>query len=152
MKKVIILIPAVFLFVLVILAVLSFLSMKMPEKGLVNGRLRPCPASPNCVCSEYQDKSFVEPLYFNESWQEAWERARDLLEEMGGRLEIEEQGYLRAVFTTRIFRFRDDVELRMKAEKSRIHIRSSSRVGHSDFGQNRRRVKKIRAGFNQKQE
>lgn len=147
MKKMIYLVPAIFLFVLVILAVLSFLSRKIPEKGLVNGRLSPCPGSPNCVCSEYQGKPFVEPLYFNEPWEKAWERVRDVLEGMGGKIEIEKQGYLRAVFTTKIFRFRDDVELRMEVEKSRIHIRSSSRVGHFDFGQNRKRAEKIRARF-----
>jgi uncharacterized protein (DUF1499 family) len=42
------------------------------------------------------------------------------------------------------------VELRMETEKSRIHIRSSSRVGYSDFGQNRKRAEKIRARFDQK--
>jgi uncharacterized protein (DUF1499 family) len=124
----------------------------MPERGMVNGRLRPCPERPNCVCSEYQGKSFVEPLYFNEAWQKAWESVKGVLQEMGGTIEIEEERYLRAVFTTKIARFRDDVELRMEIEKSRIHIRSSSRVGHFDFGQNRKRVKKIRAEFNQNQQ
>ena len=147
MKTVIYLVSAIFLFFLVISAALSFLSRKMPEKGLDNGRLRPCPESPNCVCSEYQGKPFVEPLYFDESGEQAWERAKQVLQEMGGRIEIEEKGYLRAVFTSKIFRFRDDVELRMEIEKNRIHIRSSSRVGYSDFGQNRKRVKKIRQGF-----
>lgn len=144
------LILAIFLILFVILAVLSFLSRKMPERGLINGRLSPCPESPNCVCSEYQDKYSVEPLYFNESSQKAWERARNVLQEMGGKIEVDKRGYLRAVFTTRIFRFRDDVELRMETEKNRIHIRSSSRVGYSDFGQNRKRVEKIRARFDQK--
>ena len=152
MKKMIYLVTAIVFSFLVIFVVLSFQSRKMPEKGLVNGRLQPCPGSPNCVCSEYQDKSFVEPLYFNKSPQWAWERAKDILEQMGGRIELEEKEYLRVIFATKIFRFRDDVELRVEAEKNRIHIRSSSRVGHFDFGQNRKRVKKIRAGFNQKQE
>ena len=152
MKKMIYLIPAIVLFFLVIFVVLSFLSRKMPERELVNGRLRPCPGSPNCVCSEYQGKFFVEPLYYNESSQKAWERARDVLEEMGGMIEFDQGGYLRAVFATNIFRFLDDVELRVEAEESRIHIRSSSRVGHFDFGQNRSRVKKIRARYDQTQE
>ena len=144
------LILAIFIILFVILAVLSFLSRKVPERGLINGRLSPCPESPNCVCSEHQDKYSVEPLYFNDSSQKAWERARNALQEMGGKIEVDKKDYLRAVFTTNIFRFRDDVELRMEAEKSRIQIRSSSRVGYSDFGQNRKRAEKIRTQYNKK--
>ena len=64
--------------------------------------------------------------------------------DMGGKIMTDENGYLRAVFTTKGFRFRDDVELCKETEKNRILIRSSSRIGYSDFGQNRKRVQKIR--------
>jgi uncharacterized protein (DUF1499 family) len=37
----------------------------------------------------------------------------------------------------------DDVELRLDADQGLIHIRSASRVGRSDFGVNRKRVKDI---------
>ena len=141
------LILAIFLILFVILAVLSFLSRKMPEKGLINGRLSPCPGSPNCVCSEYRGPNFVEPIHFTGPPQKVWERAKDVLLQLGSGIEVEERGYLRAVFTTKIFRFKDDVELRMETEKSLIHIRSSSRVGYFDFGQNRKRAVKIRALF-----
>lgn len=136
----------------VVFVVLSYFSRKTPKLGLVDGRLRACPETPNCVCSEYQGKSYVEPLHFNETQQTEWERVKAILREMGGRIETEEPQYLRAVFVTKIFRFRDDVELRMEPEKGLIHIRSSSRVGHSDFGQNQKRVKKIRAAFKQSPE
>jgi len=117
---------------------------------MVKGRLIPCPERPHCVCSEYQGPNFVEPLHFTEPPQKVWERAKDVLLELGSRIEVEERGYLRAVFTTKIFRFKDDVELRMETEKSLIHIRSSSRVGYFDFGQNRKRAVKIRALFHQR--
>ena len=153
MKKMVYLIPAIFLFLLVIFAILSGISRKTPETALVKGRLRPCPGAPNCVCSETPESPFfVEPLEFTEPPGEAWARAKGLMQSLGGRIEIEEEGYLRAVFTTKVFRFRDDVELRMETERRRIHIRSASRVGYSDFGQNRKRAEKIRAGFKQKQE
>ena len=152
MKKMIYSTLAIFIVLLVILVVLPIISRKTTERGMVNGRLRPCPEKPHCVCSEYQGKAFVEPLYFEEPRQKAWERVKDVLLEAGGRIEVEEKAYLRAVFATKILRFQDDVELRMEAEKNHIHIRSSSRVGYFDFGQNRKRVMKIRAGFTQKQE
>jgi len=139
--------PAILLFLLVNFTLLSCEARKIPEMGLVDGRLRPCPESPNCVCSEYQGKPFVEPLYFDESGEQAWERAKRVLREIGGRIKIEENGYLRAVFTSKIFRFRDDVEMRLEADKRRIHVRSSSRIGYYDFGVNRKRVEKIRQAF-----
>jgi uncharacterized protein (DUF1499 family) len=146
-------IPIVALVLCAILAILSFLSKKKAEMGMVDGRLTPCPGAPNCVCSEYQGKFFVEPLHFNEPPQEAWERGKQVLQEIGGRIESEEkEAYLRAVFATKFLRFRDDVELRMDREKGRIHIRSSSRIGYFDFGQNRKRAKEIRGRFMQTQQ
>jgi hypothetical protein len=47
------------------------------ETGLRNGRLRPCPGTPNCVVSEYRDKeSHTEPLAFSGEPGAAWESAR----------------------------------------------------------------------------
>ena len=149
MKKMIYLILGIFLLLCVVLAILSLVSKKTPARGMVDGRLRPCPGAPNCACSEFQDQFFVEPLNFDEPREKAWARVRGILEQMGAKIDVEEEGYLRAVFATRIFRFQDDVELRLDHEKARIHIRSSSRVGYSDFGQNRKRVEKIRTQFMQ---
>jgi len=44
-------------------------------------------------------------------------------------------------------RYVDDVELRLDENKQLIHVRSASRVGHSDLGANRKRVARIRAAF-----
>ena len=149
MKKMIFLIfVGIFIVIGLIFTVLSFMSRKPPEIGMVDGRLRPCPGTPNCVCSERPESPyFVEPLIIKGPPQEAWERAKDLIQSLGGNIEKEEEGYLHAVFTTVFLRFRDDVELRIEKEKVYIHIRSSSRVGYYDFGQNRKRVVKIQTAF-----
>ena len=55
--------------------------------------------------------------------------------------------HLWAVFITKLFLFRDDVELRLDTDEGLIHIRSSSRVGYSDLGQNRKRVNIIQEAF-----
>lgn len=47
---------------------------------------------------------------------------------------------VRAVFTTRLFRFKDDVIFAVDQESKRLHFRSASRVGHSDLGANRKRL------------
>ena len=61
---------------------------------------------------------------------------------------LEDSGpYIRATFTTFLFRFTDDVEFLFDDEKKLIHMRSASRVGYSDLGTNRRRCEAIRQGF-----
>ena len=53
------------------------------------------------------------------------------------------KGRIEAVSTTSLFRFKDDVVIRVAATAagSRVDIRSASRVGVSDFGKNAARVK-----------
>lgn len=47
-----------------------------------------------------------------------------------------------ARYRSRAFRFTDDLHCCLGPEV--IHLRSASRVGHSDFGGNRRRVERLR--------
>lgn len=148
MKKMIYWTLGTFLFLCLILLTLSIFSRKPSDAGLSEGRLRPCPGTPNCVCSEHRGTpSFVEPLAFDGPPAAAWQRAKGVIEAMGGRIEVEEESYLRATFSTRIFRFQDDLELRLAPEEGCIHIRSSSRVGYSDLGMNRKRVESIRLRY-----
>jgi uncharacterized protein (DUF1499 family) len=51
-------------------------------------------------------------------------------------------GTLKATRSTRLWRFVDDVTVRVEAlpPGSRVHARSQSRVGAADFGQNRRNL------------
>jgi uncharacterized protein (DUF1499 family) len=127
---------------------LSIASRKQPELGLVDGQLRSCPATPNCVCSEYPGKdAYIEPLDYSGSTEEALARLKRVIAETGGLVIAEEPGYLRAVYETQLLRFIDDMEFRQDKSNPVIHIRSASRVGHSDLGANRKRVEKIRAMF-----
>jgi len=71
---------------------------------------------------------------------------------MGGKIEEEHDGYLWAIFTSRVFRFVDDVEFRMVSTDGMIHMRSGSRKGYSDLGVTRRRVEKLRTLFNEKKD
>lgn len=143
------LIGLVFIVCLLFVA-LSIHSRNRPDLGMIEGRLRPCPNTPNCVCSEDQGRSsFIEPLSIKDNPQRSWERIKSVIRDMGGNIEQEEDGYLRATFATRIFRFMDDLELKMDEKNRTIHVRSASRVGHSDMGMNRKRVENLRAGFNQ---
>jgi uncharacterized protein (DUF1499 family) len=50
---------------------------------------------------------------------------------------------IQAVATTRVFRFKDDVTVRIRrqAGKTRVSVRSRSRLGKLDFGQNARNIR-----------
>ena len=58
---------------------------------------------------------------------------------------------LHAEFTSRIFRFVDDVDCVIDPQAHVIAIRSASRLGYSDLGVNRARVEAIRTAFTQSQ-
>jgi uncharacterized protein (DUF1499 family) len=52
-------------------------------------------------------------------------------------------GHIRAEATTRMLRFVDDVTIRIEPDGDRftVHVRSASRVGKGDFGQNARNIR-----------
>ncbi|NTW70283.1 MAG: DUF1499 domain-containing protein [Chlorobiaceae bacterium] len=115
---------------------------------LVNGKLRPCPPTPNCVSSESSDLIHrIEPLPFTGSPEEAMARLKKLIIEKGGTVQHEEQGYIWSTFTVPVFGFIDDVEFRLSPQEAVIHVRSSSRLGISDLGVNRGRVEELRKAY-----
>lgn len=152
MNSIISVLIVLFVISTVLLAVLSCAS-NPPKVQLVDGRLRACPNSPNCVSSESDSTSSrVEPLTFQGPPEKAWSDLKETIRDMGGKIQEEQDGYLWATFTSRLFRFVDDVEFRMVSSDGIIHVRSGSRKGYSDLGVNRRRVEKLRTLFNQKKE
>lgn len=120
-----------------------------PPVGLVDGHLRPCPSSPNCVCSQANDAGHaIEPLHFSDDAQFAWMRLKVIIEGLPRtKIVKSDDGYLHAEFTTALLRFVDDVEFQLAADRGVIDVRSASRVGHSDLGANRKRVEMIRKLF-----
>ena len=56
-------------------------------------------------------------------------------------------GLIEAVATVPIFRFRDDVTITLSTSEggTLVHVRSRSRVGKSDLGENARRIRKFQA-------
>jgi uncharacterized protein (DUF1499 family) len=76
------------------------------------------------------------------------ERLRRVIESMP-RTKVVSAGKdaLRAEFKSAVLGFVDDVDFVLDAKARVIHVRSASRVGHYDFGVNRKRVEAIRAAF-----
>jgi uncharacterized protein (DUF1499 family) len=55
------------------------------------------------------------------------------------------------VASTRVFRFKDDVNVRIRREggKTKVTVRSKSRMGKIDFGQNARNVRELLAAVDE---
>lgn len=133
----------------VILIILTGCTGKMPKLGIENGRLAKCPDSPNCVNSQAENtKHRIEPIRISSTPMQAQNRILRVLKELKrSKIIVTEENYIRAEFTSRIFRFVDDVEfyiLPAKGTQTVIHVRSASRVGYSDLGVNRKRIEQIR--------
>lgn len=114
--------------------------------GISDGRLAPCPDSPNCVSSDAADpEQRVAPLVLAVDPQQAWEALAEELEEMPRTRIVEErERYLHAEVWSLVFRFVDDVEFHLRPADGIVAVRSAARVGHWDLGVNRRRVEAIR--------
>ena len=138
---------------LVGLYLLGNMSQTGKAPGLFSGHLSACSYTPNCVSSEIADdhSHYISPLRYPASMsEETMDLIKEVLQEVGGEITAEEGAYISATFTSAFFGFVDDVECRNDSATHTMHLRSASRVGHSDFGANRRRVALISSLFNKK--
>lgn len=115
--------------------------------GLVDNNLTQCSDRPNCVCSENKNdlEHYIAPLSFkNNSPIDSLANLKEIIIEMGGTLQTESDDYLAATFSSTVFSFIDDLEIKVDDKHELIHIRSASRVGHSDMGVNKKRVELLK--------
>lgn len=120
---------------------------KRPDNlGVRDGKLVPCPNTPNCVCSQSSDAQHsIEPLTYNSNAVEAMADIKTAIQAMERTKVITEaKNYLYAEFTSAIMGFVDDVEFHLDENSKVIHVRSASRLGKSDLGVNRKRIETIR--------
>ncbi|MFO7789575.1 MAG: DUF1499 domain-containing protein, partial [Bacteroidales bacterium] len=120
--------------------------------GINNGELAPCPKTPNCVNSQaVGEKQYIQPIHYAGTREDARARLLQILgSQKRAKILTAQENYIRAEFTSALFRFVDDVEFYFPKEKSGesvIHIRSASRIGYSDLGANRKRIERIRSEF-----
>ena len=152
MKKILLILILIPILIIALNFVWSFLTRSQSAAGLANGKLTPCPDSPNCVCSEYPEdiahNHAIEPIQLPEG-VDGMAVMTAVIEDLGGTIQTSNETYLAATFVTKFFRFTDDVEVRLD-EAGVLHIRSASRAGYGDMGLNRQRVEEIRAAFAEK--
>ena len=138
--------------IFVYFAILGHHSKSGKAPGMLSGTLVPCADKPNCVCSEFTEDTshYIEPLdYSGTDSKTAWNDILQAIKESDGEIIVSNDEYIAATFSVSVFGFIDDLECRLDASGSRVHIRSASRVGRSDLGVNRKRVETITLLFKQ---
>lgn len=117
--------------------------------GIRDGRLAPCPPTPNCVSSQSDDPQHaIAPLPFPGDRDAARAALRQVLANQP-RMTIlrDESDYMHVLFRSPTLGFPDDVEFLFDAAAPQIHVRAAARMGHDDLGVNRARIESIRAAL-----
>lgn len=133
-----------------IISVFFFTGEKMCALGLSNGKLSACKGAWNCAITQEVDKETPtdNPLYYTMNHHEAFEQLKKIILDFP-RADIISQTdeYIHATFTSKFFRFIDDIECYLPKNKKVIHFRSASRSGFYDFGVNKNRINSIKKTF-----
>jgi uncharacterized protein (DUF1499 family) len=125
-------------------AIFSFAGDRPTNLGIHDGRLAPCPPSPNCVSSQASDPQHqIGPIADRADTAQVWADLRTLIASLPNtQIVAETEDYLYAEFTSKLMGFVDDVEFYLT--DGGIQVRSASRLGESDLGVNRQRIEMIR--------
>lgn len=108
---------------------------------LTGGSIPICESKPNCVCSlqDPADEHYIDAIDLN---GRAASDVAGAIDSIGGNILSNDGVTIQATFTSGLFRFVDD--LIVQIDNGKLNVRSSSRVGHSDLGANRKRVERLR--------
>lgn len=122
-------------------------SKNIANAGLIEGALQACPDRPSCVCSTDTAKPHaIDALSVPANMDAPIEALTAVIKALPNTAIVtQDTGYLHATFTSKLFRFVDDVEFLLDGDK--VQLRSVSRVGYSDLGANRKRIEAIREKF-----
>ena len=95
---------------------------------------------------EYAD---LRPQQFNQPYERVFDAALATAQALGWEVTARDrdQGEIRAVATTRVLRFKDDVTITIRREAKGVvvNVRSHSRIGKGDLGTNARRIRQFQA-------
>ncbi|MBU0665298.1 MAG: DUF1499 domain-containing protein [Proteobacteria bacterium] len=153
MKTVFIILSLFIVACVLLLFILGGISRSGKAPGLVAGRLAKCPETPNCVCSEPKDDAnhFISPILLPQNITfDSLPILKNAVRDMGGDIGVESDNYFSATFSSAIFGFMDDLEVRIDSTQNMIHLRSASRVGYGDAGVNKKRTELFKKLYGQK--
>jgi uncharacterized protein (DUF1499 family) len=132
-----------------VMPIFSCSGRKPKNLGIKDSRLAPCPSTPNCVSSDAAQGSHsvaaFQPIV---SPSAAWRELRAVLASLP-RAEVvtATDDYMHIECRSAVFGFVDDLEFHLRPSENIIAVRSAARLGHSDFGVNRRRVENLRSSL-----
>ncbi|WP_417561262.1 DUF1499 domain-containing protein [Marinomonas sp.] len=126
------------------------ISNKLPEGlGVTDGELLSCPSSPNCVSTQASPEDvehYAEPIIYTGNRMKTQLSIESFILSKGNaHLVSSTLGYVHFEVKSALIGYIDDVEFYLPEGDSVVHMRSASRVGYSDFGNNRERVRQIRS-------
>lgn len=155
MKTALTILVILFFLFIIYFFILGVISKSKVAPGLIDSHLSKCPDTPNCVCTENEDHitHYLAPITIPQNGKatdDALLTLKNIVRDMGGTIQVEKENYFAATFTSALFRFVDDLEIRFDTNKNVIHLRSASRVGHSDMGVNKKRVNLIKQHYEKK--
>ena len=132
-----------------ILAILARVVKSPANLGVRDGKLAPCPNSPNCVSTQSQDpRHQIDPIPYTTSPAEAKAALLRIVHSMErSKIITDDPTYVHAEFRTQGIGYVDDVEFYFDQEAQVIHFRSSARLPYWDWGVNRKRMEEIRTAF-----
>lgn len=115
------------------------------DLGVQDGKLAPCPESPNCVSTQAEgEQHAIAPLEFSVDLAAIRTAVRSAILQLPRTKIVEEtDNYFHADCRSLVIRFIDDLEVWIDSEQGLVHARSASRVGYSDMGVNRGRVESL---------
>ena len=136
-------VPTVVLAVLAAVVVAGVWGSRRQPLGVREGRLLPCPDSPNCVSSFAQSDQSGEhgmkPVPYTGTPQKALAAVMQVMAGLPRTTLLEKKGnYARFAVRSARVGFIDDVEFLVT--DGQIQFRSASRLGRSDLGVNRERM------------
>ena len=123
------------------------------DLGVREGKLKRPSATPNSVSSQadswpdhpQRESARIAPLALRGDGPATIARLKALVQsDPYARIVDSRADYLYVQYTSRLLKFVDDLEFWFDPAQSVIQVRSSSRLGQSDFGVNRRRVEALR--------
>lgn len=141
----------ILLIVIAVIIIYMFIKNNTTPKnlGVINGKLSPMPNKPNAVSSQSSDsEKYVDPLDFKGNLEDSKKIITAIVNDYNGaNIKKNDTNYIYAVFTTGKMKFHDDVEFYFDEKNKKIHFRSSSRVGYSDMGMNRKRYDELKENY-----
>lgn len=149
MKTILIIVSLLIITAIILFFILGMMSKSGSAPGLVEGNLSRCSNKSNCFSTEKKDDAahYITPIKIPQNINielDSLHILKDTIRDMGGSIEDESEDYFASTFSSGIFGFVDDFEIRIDPVKKIIHIRSASRVGHSDMGINKKRIELLK--------